>query len=149
MNILKGTFRLSIVDAIMAAFWSAHARHKESMEWLEWQVGWVNTVKCGARVGEAELRSSKNEHGLYDLSKVGCSPERFLTSNLELTQVANGTIDYGKHTWGNDIWPPKSNPAEDAFQAGKAFALVNLLGLAAVVLRSVALWVIAGFRQGA
>jgi hypothetical protein len=145
MNILKGAFRLSIIAAIVGGGWNAYARYEKHMESYKSQLRLVNTLKCGARVGEAELRVSANAYGNYDLSKVGCSTERFIANDLELKQAANGAMD---HDIGKDIWPPMFYPADDAVQAGIVFALVNLLGLAALASRSVVLWVVAGFKPG-
>ncbi len=145
MNILKGTFRLSIVATIIAGGWNAYSRYEQHIAAYVKQSELVRTLKCGARVDAERLKSTVNQFGLYDLSKVGCSFDRFLANDKELAEAASGTMD----DMANNVYPPMFDLQDDLIFAGFVFVVVNLLGLAAVGLRAVWLWVIGGFRRDA
>jgi hypothetical protein len=89
-NILKGTFRLSIVVAVLAAAYgfyeqlSAFAKSREANREM------LLTLKCGAKLSEATLKSAVNQYGNIDLGKVGCSIRHFFASFDEIEQTRTG-----------------------------------------------------------
>jgi hypothetical protein len=143
-NIMRGTFRLSLAVAVLAAVygiyeqWAAFSEAKAS----SWKM--TTTLECGARKSEDTLKPAVNQYGLIDLGKVGCADEQFLASFDELRQARDGVT---RSDWMETKFNVR-HAAEYAFAyALLALLVVNLLGLAFVALRAVFGWIATGYRS--
>ena len=143
MNILQGTFRLSIVVAIVAAAYTAWSDYKLHMDQQLSHLEWISKLRCGAKTAPELLEQHKNVYGIYDLGKVGCADRQYLASSEEMKNAWSGKYD-------NE--PPKyQHPmfrAENTLAAGFVwFVYANLAGLALLGLLSVYNWVVSGFMR--
>jgi hypothetical protein len=146
-DIRRGTFRLSIVGAALAAAyfgyqdWSAREQNYQRSYEL------VTTIECGARIvptmSEEAVKRVVNEHGLIDLGKVGCARRQFFTRDDELRDARNGTMR-------RELSPAQliTGTSVMAAAGGAIAALfaINLLGFALISARAVARWVGEGFK---
>ena len=133
-SIMRGTFRLSVAVAVLAAGFGAYQRLAAYSETKDRDLQMLITLECGARVPEERLRQTVNENGLFDLGKVGCAKERFLASFEKLHKARDGVM---RREWQETKFDVKQ-AAEYAFaHAVVALVAVNLLGLAFVAVRAV------------
>ena len=142
MNILAGTFRLSIVAAAIAALgfmWVNIKRH-DTEQTEHWRL--VYTLKCGARIEAATLERYKNAGGNFDIGTAGCSDKPFWANIQEMSDAASGKLDT-KTYWIN----PAFDTTGTLVYAVSAILLVNLAGLGIVAGRVIARWVAAGFKR--
>ena len=145
-NIMRGTFRLSVAVAVLAAAYGAYERMAAFSATKDRSLKMMVTLECGSRLSEETLRRTLNEHGLLDLAKVGCASEPFRASFEELRQARDGVF---RREWEETKFDLKS-AAEYAFgYAVTALFAVNLLGLAFVAVRAVFGWIRAGFAPRA
>lgn len=143
-GILRGTFRLSIVVALLIGGYTAVQDWRASVTEYQDEQKILRTLECGARAPPERLQRALNENGLIDLSKVGCSfDEKFFASFEELAKARDGTIRH--QTWSSE--GPSLNYAKVIVSAIIAFVVVNLLGLVSVAALWVFRWVAAGFRS--
>lgn len=142
-NIMKGTFRLSIAVAVLAAIygfyeqWTTFAEAKNS----NWKM--MTTLECGARLSEETLKPAVNQAGLIDLGKVGCASQQFWASSSELLQARNGAT---RREWMETEFSLRHAAEYSLAYAVLALLVVNLLGLAVVALRAVFGWIATGYR---
>ena len=143
---MRGTFRLSVAVAVLAAGFGAYQRLAAYSETKDRDLQMLITLECGARVPEERLRQTVNENGLFDLGKVGCAKERFLASFEKLHKARDGVM---RREWQETKFDVKQ-AAEYAFaHAVVALVAVNLLGLAFVAVRAVVWWITAGYTPRA
>lgn len=141
MNILRGTFRLSIFVALAVTgylVWQAYAKGAE--QYASAYELWA-TTKCGHKLLDRDTSHLENDFGLIDLGKAGCIDRQFLATKEEiraawarsgpdLTQ-RDFVIKYG---------------LQDAWVGGiLAFIATNLLGLVFLGVRRSYRWVVAGY----
>jgi hypothetical protein len=142
-NIMRGTFRLSVAVAVLAAVygfyeqWATFAEAKNS----SWNI--VTTVECGARLSEETLKPTVNQFGLFDLGKVGCASKQFWASSDELLQARNGVME---REWADTRFNVRNAAEYSLAHAVPYLIIVNLLGFAFVALRVVFGWIASGFR---
>ena len=91
-NIMRGTFRLSVAVAALAAAYGFYERLAAFAEARNQSLNDVFTLECGARLSEETLKSAANPYGLIDLRKAGCASKPFLASSDELLQARNGVM---------------------------------------------------------
>ena len=142
-DIIRGTFRISVVAAALAAAYSAYMTWDKYSAAVERHLELVSTIRCGSHIEEATLKPFENELGLIDLSKTGCSDRQFFTSYKELHAVRDGKMGLQP-----PYPPPAFSAAEMSVYALFAFVAVNLLGFALIGVSAVARWVKAGFAPG-
>ena len=146
-DILRGTFRLSIVGAALAAAYTGYqdwsARERDYLE----NLGMVHTIECGARVvptmSEEAVKRVVNEHGLIDLGKVGCARRQFFTRDDELRDARNGTM---RRELSPAQFITETSVMAAAGGAIAALFAINLLGFALIGARAVVRWVGQGFK---
>lgn len=142
-NILRGTFRLSVAVAALAAAygiyeqWAAFSEAKAS----NWKM--TTTLECGARKSEERLKEAVNQYGLIDLGKVGCADEQFLASLDELRQARDGMT---RREWMETKFDVRYAAEVALAYAVLALLVVNLLSLAFVTLRAVFGWIATGYK---
>jgi hypothetical protein len=142
MAILRGTFRLSIVVALLTAVYVAYQDWMVSIERNNEDHEILRTLRCGSRMSDDALRLTVNEFGLIDLGKTGCANKRFLASFEEIRKTRDGTMEQPKA-------PTISTTlvANYAIQSFIVVIVVNLLGLGFLGARAVFRWVVNGFRS--
>src|SRR5687767_1200665 len=91
-DIMRGTFRLSLVAALLAGAYGAYERFAAFSRAFDDSAKLVMTLECGARVSEETLRPLADASGVVDLSKVGCAREPFRASFDELRQARDGVL---------------------------------------------------------
>ena len=142
MSVLRGTFRLSLVVALLVAAYfgiTAHvAAHDAASE--EWKL-WF-TLRCGERFLGQDMRDYTNAAGLIDIGKAGCSNDRFLATFDEI-RTALASADPSGDRYSQVFWPKLYGAL---FNALGAFVVVNLLGLLFLGTQIVARWISAGYR---
>jgi hypothetical protein len=144
MKIIRGTFRLSIVIALLIAVYYAISGYFEAVNadketWRIW-----TTLRCGGHLLGKDVSGYTNEYGLIDLGRAGCSSKSFLATFEEI-RMANARPKP----------PPDQLRFGDVFQfhlygglivALAAFLAVNLLGFLFLGARSLFQWVRGGYR---
>jgi hypothetical protein len=143
MNVLRGTFRLSILAAVvtlLVAMWLAWAEaNDEAYKTYDlWK-----TLKCGHETLKGNYDPHKDAAGMIDLGKVGCAQRKFLSWPLEIEDAAKEKNPLDEARWQGFGWRKTI-----AYQkAVAAFVFVNLLGLAFLGLRRAYRWVRAGYSS--
>jgi hypothetical protein len=142
MKVLRGTFRLSIVIAILVAAYYGIAAHlaAENAGYEDWKL-W-KTLRCGERFLDKDMSSYTNDGVVFDIGRAGCSDTRFLATFNEI-RMAIAQTDPSDSRYAEVFWPK--------FYIGMSNALaflvfVNLLGLVFLGARGTFRWVRAGFR---
>jgi hypothetical protein len=144
MKVLRGTFRLSVVIAILVAVYygiEAHvaAQNSSYEDWKMW-----NTLRCGERFLGQDMSSytSPVRSEVIDIGKAGCSSSTFWATRDEI-RMALAQTDPSDSRYAEVFWP------KFYFAMLNALALlvfVNLLGLVFLATRATFRWVWAGFR---
>ena len=144
--ILKGTFRLSIVAAVVAGAYTAFNTWHHNVKSYKDAMDTVFSYECGGQRSDEALNAAVSGT-MIDLTEVGCSQDPHFYATFEEIQAARqGTIrrellsDRSMFRWTPD-------GVESAVQAVIWFLWLNLLGLAFVAIRSVLLWVTAGSER--
>lgn len=143
-DILRGTLRVSIVAAVLAAAYTTYTRWQESFTAHQEKLAMVTTLECGARQSQDELNAALKGY-VIDLSKVGCSTREFFASFDELRRAREGTM---RRELLADS-PTFRLESEGVYAAGSAllwFAFVNLLGLGFLAIRAVLRWITEGYK---
>jgi hypothetical protein len=148
MRILRGTFRLSVVVAVLVAAYSAFITYQKSADYRAQQLREYFDVKfayqCAARQTDENLRPFVNDYGLIDLIKAGCTEQKMVASFDELKQWRDGTPSW--HEPDERDMPALFDGYATFLWLVLAFVAVNLIGLLVVGIKNVSRWVVAGFR---
>ncbi len=91
-SIVKGTFRLSIVVAVLAAIYGIYERLEAWGKAREGNLQMLLTLECGAKLSETTLKSAVNQYGNIDLGKVGCADKPFMASFGEIERTRTGAM---------------------------------------------------------
>ena len=75
-DIMRGTFRLSIGVAGLAAAYAVYERSDAFEEAQNESLRMTLRLECGARRSEEDLRTAVNEFGLIDLAEIGSPANR-------------------------------------------------------------------------
>jgi hypothetical protein len=144
--VFKGTFRLSIVAAVVAAAYTAYEDWQENVQAYNETLQMVFTYECGGRQSDDNLRAALNDARI-DLSKVGCSNQPFfLVSYNEIVQAREGKLRREKLS---DIPMFRLNVEGAAAIANAViwFVLVNVLGVFFLCGRTIVRWVHRGVQE--
>ena len=142
MNVLRGTFRLSILLTAVAAgyaTWMSYQQVSESSsrEHETWRV-----LRCSEKFLTRDMSRFTDPYGLIDVGKAGCASTQFLATFDEIREAS--------------LQPEPSAFDSKAFWtalldympiAGLVFLLVNAPVLVFVAVRGAGRWVLAGFRS--
>lgn len=142
--IFRGTFRLSLVLALLTFLWTLLTTTEPNYEAAKrnfyYQVDGRKAFECAeqfqAKGGELVFNSTGNT----DLAQIGCFRRQYIASREELRK--------GSSQFEANPQPPEGSGFDwpiSLIYAALAFLAVNLLGLMAVALRTVALWIGRGF----
>ena len=103
MSVLRGTFRLSLMAALLVAAYFSITAHVAAQNdaWQDWKI-W-NTLRCGERFLGRDMSAYTNEYGLIDIGKAGCSSDRFLAT-FDQIRTARASADPGDR-YGEVFWP--------------------------------------------
>ena len=142
-DIMRGTFRLSVAVAFLAAAYGFYQQWAAFSKSMDDNLKMRITLECGARLSEENLKTAINEFGLIDLGKVGCADKPFRASFEELRKARDGAM--------RREWEAMQFDLKDAGQYALGYALlalivVNLLGLAFVAARALFGWIAAGYK---
>jgi hypothetical protein len=146
MKIIRGTFRLSIVIALLVAGYYAitgymAALEREQANWKLW-----NALRCGERFLGQDMRKyvSPVRPEVFDIGSAGCSNERFWATFEEIREaVAQSEPPAIGRGFGEVLQFKLTDALGYAFGA---FLLVNLAGFVLLGARSLFRWVRAGYR---
>src|SRR5215213_9809871 len=143
-DIMRGTFRLSIVAAALATAYGLYERYNGFSEYKNDSLKMMVTLECGARLSEERLKTAVNEVGLIDLSKVGCHSKPFSASFDELRRARDGVF--------RREWEAMKYDVRYAWEYALEYALaaliaINLLGLALIAVRASVGWIAKGYRH--
>lgn len=143
-DIMRGTFRLSVAVAALAAAYGFYEQLAAFAEARNQSLKDVFTLECGARLSEETAKSAANQYGLIDLGKVGCASKPFLASSDELLQARNGVMrrEMDKELGARAQYAPQYPLG----LAVLALLMVNLLGVAFVALRALFGWIATGYK---
>jgi hypothetical protein len=146
VNVLQGTFRLSILVGILALAYNAYdasqaAGRQAHRDWELWF-----TLRCGHRLMQThDLTKHENQFGNFDLGKLGCASRTFWANTREVEDASRRPDPY-QETWSRVWW---SSLPDGALNAFSLFVLTNLLGVAFLGMRRAYRWVSAGYKGGA
>src|SRR5262245_13289100 len=89
MNVIRGTFRLSIVIALLVAAYYGTAAHFAAQNAAAEDINIWITLRCGERFLGQDMSRFTNEAGLIDIGKAGCDLEgkRFLARFDEIRKA--------------------------------------------------------------
>jgi hypothetical protein len=85
-NIMRGTFRLWIALAAIAAIYGFYEHWTMFSEAQHSNLKLVTTLACGARFSEMTLKSAMNQAGLIDLGRVECAADNSGHRSANLTE---------------------------------------------------------------
>ena len=145
-NARRGTFRLSVAVAALAAAYGFYVQLAQYAEARNQRVEMVYTLECGAQLPEATLKSATNQYGLIDIGKAGCATKPFLASSDELIEARNGVMRRDMDEEFSLRSKYRYAPQYPLGLAVLALFIVNLLGFAFVALRAVFGWIAAGYK---
>jgi hypothetical protein len=148
-RIIRGTFRLSIVAAFLAAGWGlVEGVNRYDKEWNEIFQRHMRSERgyaCAARQDDGDLLALQTVFQTIDVSKLGCATEPFYVKMTEINKVRSQGLEA--------FLGPRQEPYSPQWDFGTAgiyalgwFLLVNILGLAVVVTIYVSRWVASGFN---
>ena len=143
MNVIRGTFRLSILVGLasLGVLWwqTQNEAHKAAGGSYElW-----STVRCAGYLLESDTKPMENDFGNIDLSKhTSCSTRPFWTNRQEIADALKSESPYQARYAEEMKWR-----RHQIWQGALAmFLLTNLLGLAFLGLRAAYRWVWSGYR---
>jgi hypothetical protein len=144
MRVLRGTFRLSVLVALMVAAYygiTAHvaAHNADREDRKHW-----STLRCGERFLGQDMSkyTSPYREEVIDIGKAGCSNSSFWATFDEI-HMAIAQPDPPEDRYNQVFWPELYNAL---FLALGVFLIVNLLGLLSLGARGALRWVRAGYR---
>ena len=144
-TISKGTFRLSIVAAVVAASYTAYNGWQANLQAYNDTLQMVLTFECGGRQSDDTLRAALNGTRI-DLSKVGCSNQPFFWASYnEIVQAREGRLRREKLSI--PMFRMDIEGAAATANAAIWFVLVNLLGVLFLCGRTVVRWVHRGVQE--
>jgi hypothetical protein len=144
-TISKGTFRLSIVAAVVAASYTAYNGWQANLQAYNDTLQMVLTFECGGRQSDDTLRAALNGTRI-DLSKVGCSNQPFFWASYnEIVQAREGRLRREKLSI--PMFRMDIEGAAAMANAAIWFVLVNMLGVVFVCGRTVVRWVHRGLQE--
>lgn len=138
-NILRGTFRLSIVAVIAISTFTAWQEFQNSADERQRHACLIATLRCDARLPAETIRKNLNEVGNVNLGKLGCADRQFWASQAEISDAWSGTTDETPATVNRFSWGRIGEAAV------LAFILTNALGPAAIACLKIYRWVALGF----
>jgi hypothetical protein len=146
MNIIRGTFRLSIVAALLVAVYYGitgymSVTEREQANWKLW-----TTLRCGERFLGQDMSKyvSPVRPEVFDIGGAGCSNKQFWATFDEIREaVAQSEPPAFGGGFGEDLRFKLMDALAYAFAA---FLLVNLVGFVVLGARGLFRWVRAGYR---
>jgi hypothetical protein len=101
MNIIRGTFRLSIGVALLVVGYHAVTGYMEARKSEQEATRLWFTLRCGERFLGQDMRAYTNEYGLIDIGKAGCELDgrRFLATFDEIRKAVASpdASEYGRN----------------------------------------------------
>lgn len=143
MNIIRGTFRLSIVVGLLSlVYFTWQATEEAGRVATENHQLWY-TLRCGRTLVGKDTKPYENEFGIIDLSKIGCADGRFLAHMHEIEKALQdedpmGPVMQRERDWRLPI---------ARYNAIAVFLATNLLGLLFLGGKSVFGWVRRGYAR--
>ena len=143
MNIIRGTFRLSILVGLasLGYFWwqaiQAAGDAAASRQEL-WSI-----LRCGKSLLPDTSRY-ENQYGNIDLGKMGCASRQFWARKDEIEEALRQESPY-QEVYAEEL---KWRRSQMWYAAAGMFVLTNLLGFAYLGLRAAYQWVFAGYKAG-
>jgi hypothetical protein len=146
VNIARGTFRLSIVIALLVAAYFGVTGYMTVMdaEQKNWRL-WT-TLRCGERFLDQDMSAYRSpvRPEVFDIGTAGCSNGRFWATFEEIREaVARPDPSVYGRGFG-EVFRYEMYGA--LFSAFGAFVLVNLAGFVLLGARGLFRWVRAGYR---
>jgi hypothetical protein len=143
MNIPVGTFRLSLVVALVVAAYYGITAHVAAIDADQGERKFWSTLRCGERFLDQDMSRYANptRPEMFDIGKAGCSGSSFWATFAEIRSAL--ASDHPRDRYSEVFW---SNLYGALFMASGAFLLVNLLGLLFLAARAALRWVWAGYR---
>jgi predicted PurR-regulated permease PerM len=144
MKIIRGTFRLSVVVALLVAVYYGisgyiAARNSEYENWKLW-----TTLRCGERFLDKDMSGYTNDGRVFDIGRAGCSDTRFLATFEEIREAL--TQSEPPEVWRGFGEVFRFKLYEALFTALAAFVAVNLAGLLFLGACGLFRWVRSGYR---
>jgi hypothetical protein len=142
MNVLRGTFRLSILLTAVAVgygTWMSFQQVSESSsrEHETWRV-----LRCSEKFLGRDMSRFTNPYGLIDVGKAGCASTQFLAT---FDEIRDASVQPEPSTFdSNAFWRAL---LADMPIAVLVFLLINAPVLLFVAVRGAGRWVLAGFRN--
>ncbi|MDO9381553.1 MAG: hypothetical protein Q7T86_01695 [Hyphomicrobiaceae bacterium] len=144
MNILKGTFRLSLLVGLAALGYFVWDALETANASAQKDVEMWSTLRCGERLLSVDTKPYENDYGLIDLGKAGCSGRQFLAHRHEIQAAIKQDSPFLATLRKERDWRLPIAYGD----AVAAFVLVNLLGLCYLAARWAVRWVSSGYRPG-
>jgi len=138
MRIIKGTFRLSIVIAVLAGIYAFVTAHMQAMEADQRNYELWLVLRCGEKFLNRDMSAYTNEFGNIDIGKAGCANRQFFARFDEIKEAL-------AQARPKSIYRDYVSATPIIVQMIFAFFVVNLLGLLVWISVRVFKWVRNGF----
>jgi hypothetical protein len=146
MNILRGSFRISLVVAVLAGIWGGMSQWKQYSDDYRKRFDEIvenrTTMGCGKYAlkisTDEEIKQATNLYGLIDISKLGCGTKTYLTNTDELSRDPDSVFPLPRF----EDHAGQTALVVAAIYAIAAFIVINLIGLIAKAFQ----WAARGFR---
>jgi hypothetical protein len=136
-----GTFRLSIVVALVALLGSAVYAHFIALDGEQQDMKTWRTLQCAQKFLNQDMSAYTNQLGLIDIGRAGCSFDPFYSTFGEIRRAADIPRTEGKYgEYFQRMLSILMLPVLGVF------VLVNALGLVFLAARGALRWVWAGYR---
>lgn len=144
MNIVRGTFRLSILVAVAALgyFWWQATQQARAVAMSNQEL-W-STLRCAGYLLKLDTSKMENAYGNIDLgANTHCVSRQFWANRREIEEASKRESPY-RESFNEEMKWRRDTIWEGAFAM---FVLTNLLGFAFLGLRWAYRWVFAGYRR--
>ena len=142
MSVLRGTFRLSVVVALLVAAYYGITAHVAANDADRRTREIWSTLRCGKRFLDRDMSAYTNQYGLIDIGRAGCSHDSFFATFDEIRTALTSTEPSGAR-YSQVFWPKLYDAPLIALGA---FLVVNFWGMLFLGTRSVFRWISAGYR---
>lgn len=141
MNVLRGTFRLSLFVAAAVALYGVWDAFLKADDAARRDHELWSTLRCGEYLLKQDLTQYTNAYGNFDLGKLRCSHRTFWANKSEI-ETALRQLDPGPARRSQELnWQLRMAGANTL----AAFVGVNVLGLLFLGLMHVVRWIRSGF----
>lgn len=149
MNILRGTFRLSLVAAMItfsgAAIYDYFDKSNAAQKQYAEDYRMWTTLRCGRAFIGKDMREYTNQYGNIDIGKAGCANKQFFATFEEIKNAMAEESPSQREIFQR-YYDFKLSALSTGVLTAFVFVLINLLGLVVLATRYATDWIRQGFQ---